>query len=415
MVILYWDDNMINKNIFKLGNKKPTFELWEVIVIALIASLIMSVSTGYVVYRSNSNESCSKVVNSKYIGEFVTSYNNIINNYYDKVDQNALIDSAINGMLSYLGDPYTSYLDESNTNLLTDSLTGTYEGIGVQIKTSSDNKLVIDKVFDDSPASKAGIAVNDIITSINGTDVTSKSADEAVKIIKNSNDKKVVLIVNRNGQSLTFNLEVTKLFVPAIEGQVYEKNNRKIGYINISKFSDTVSEQFSNELKKQENDGITGLVIDLRNDTGGYLNEATKIAEMFLKKGKVIYSLQSKLSTDVTKDKTDESRDYKVYIITNNGSASASEILAAALKYSYGSTLVGEKSYGKGKVQKTSNLSDGSMYKYTSAKWLTPNGDCIDGVGLTPDIPVALSQSYSDNPIPENDNQLQTALYEISK
>ena len=394
---------------------KTTFELWEVILITLVASLIMSLSTGYVVYRSNTGSNCSTVSNSKYLGEFITSYNNILNNYYDKVDQSALVDAAINGMLSYLGDPYTTYLDENNSNLLTDSLSGTYEGIGVQVQLNSDNKLEIQEVFDDSPSAKAGILKGDIITSINGTDITGKSATDAVDIIKKSTDKTISLKVLRNNAELTFSVERSTLYVPAISGATYEKNGKKIGYIGISKFSDSVAEQFSTELKKQEEGGITSLVIDVRNNTGGYLTGATKIAEMFLKEGSVIYSLQNKLTTEKTKDETSESRSYEVYILTNKGSASASEILAAALKYSYGAKLVGDTTYGKGKVQKTSTLSDGTMYKYTSAKWLTPNGDCIDGIGLKPDIEVSLAETYSDNPTVENDNQLQTALYEISK
>lgn len=395
--------------------KKATFELWEVLVIALVASLIMSLSTGYVVYKSKSDNDCSKVVNSKYLAEFVSSYNNIIDNYYDKVDENALVDAAINGMLTYLGDPYTTYLNETSTDMLTSSLTGTYEGIGVEVQSNTDNKIVIMKVFADSPASKAGIKVNDIITAVNGTDVTGKSTTDVVKLIKESTNSKVTMSVLRDTQTLSFDLERQTLYVPAITSKTYEQNNKKVGYIFISKFSDTVYEQFKKELTKLEDTKIDSLVIDVRNDTGGYLTGATKIAELFLKKGKVIYSLQSKTKKETTKDETEDSRDYKVYVLINHGSASASEILAAALKYSYGSTLMGITTYGKGKVQQTSSLSDGSMFKYTSAKWLTPNGDCIDGVGLKPDIEVVQNDAYTDNPTEENDTQLQTALTEITK
>lgn len=395
--------------------KKATFELWEVLVIALVASLIMSLSTGYVVYKSKSDNDCSKVVNSKYLAEFVSSYNNIIDNYYDKVDENALVDAAINGMLTYLGDPYTTYLNETSTDMLTSSLTGTYEGIGVEVQSNTDNKIVIMKVFADSPASKAGIKVNDIITAVNGTDVTGKSTTDVVKLIKESTNSKVTMSVLRDTQTLSFDLERQTLYVPAITSKTYEQNNKKVGYIYISKFSDTVYEQFKKELTKLEDTKIDSLVIDVRNDTGGYLTGATKIAELFLKKGKVIYSLQSKTKKETTKDETEDSRDYKVYVLINHGSASASEILAAALKYSYGSTLMGITTYGKGKVQQTSSLSDGSMFKYTSAKWLTPNGDCIDGVGLKPDIEVVQNDAYTDNPTEENDTQLQTALTEITK
>ena len=180
-------------------------------------------------------------------------------------------------------------------------------------------------------------------------------------------------------------------------------------YLKISKFNETAYEQFYEKLNKIEVDGINSLIIDLRDNTGGYLSVATKISEMFLQKGKVIYSLNEQSSTKTTYDETDDERNYKVYILVNGNSASASEILAAALKDSYGAKLVGTTTYGKGKVQKTSKLSDGTMYKYTSAKWLTPSGECIDGVGLKPDIEI----SNGDELL--KDLVLEKAIEEIQK
>lgn len=399
----------------KNNDKKPTFELWEVIVITLVASLIMSLSTGYVVYKSKTNNDCSKAVNSKYLGEFVSSYNSILENYYDDVDENALVDAAINGMLSYLGDPYTSYLNEASTDLLNSSLAGTYDGIGVEVTSNENQKIEITKIFNDSPASKAGLQVKDIITSVNETTVEDKTTTDVVNLIKENKDAKIKIGILRGESALSFELERTTLYLPSISSTTYESNNKKVGYIYISKFSDTVFEQFSKELTNLEKQNINSLIIDVRNNTGGYLTGASKIAELFLKPDKVIYSLKNKLKTETTKDNTDDHREYKVYVLINHGSASASEILAAALKYSYDASLIGVTTYGKGKVQQTSSLSDGSMFKYTSAQWLTPKGDCIDGVGLKPDIEVELSETYKDNQTPENDNQLQTAIYEISK
>jgi len=242
-----------------------------------------------------------------------------------------------------------------------------------------------------------------------------KTASDAVNLIKANNTNNILVEVNRDGQTLSYNLEKSNLYVPAIYKELFNQNDKKVGYIQISKFSDTIYEQFNNELKKLEESMIDSLIIDLRNNTGGYLSGATNIAELFLEKGKIIYSLQNKIDKEDTKDETEEHRNYKVYVLINNGSASAAEVLSAALKYSYGATLVGTTSYGKGKVQKTSKLNDGTMYKYTSAKWLTPNGDCIDEVGLVPDIQVELSEKYIDEPTFENDNQIQTAIYEIAK
>lgn len=395
-----------------IKDKKPTFELWEVLVITLVSSVIMGLSTGYVAYRSN-----TKYVNTgnEYINELVKSYNNITANYYDNIDEKSLVDAAINGMLNYLGDPYTTYLDKTNTNSLTDALAGTYEGIGIEVSKNENNEIEVKTVFDDTPSSEAGLLVGDVILKINEEDVTAKTTTDAVAIIKSSKSSNIKLQIKRNEEIKDIDVVRKELYLPVVSSELLNQNDKNIGYIAVDKFSETVFEQFSKELNKLEKNSLDGLIIDLRNNTGGFLVGATKMAELFLEKGKVIYSLQSKLDNEVTKDETDEKRDYKVYILVNKSSASASEILAAALKYSYGAKLVGTTTYGKGKVQKTSKLSDGTMYKYTSAKWLTPNGDCIDGIGLSPDLNVELSEEYANNMTKENDNQLQMALYEIVK
>lgn len=395
-----------------IKDKKPTFELWEVLVITLVSSVIMGLSTGYVAYRSNKN-----YINTgnEYINELVKSYNNITANYYDNIDEKSLVDAAINGMLNYLGDPYTTYLDKTNTNSLTDALAGTYEGIGIEVSKNDNNEIEVKTVFDDTPSSEAGLLVGDVILKINEEDVTTKTTTDAVTIIKSSKSSNIKLQIKRNEEIKDIDVVRKELYLPVVSSELLNQNDKNIGYIAVEKFSETVFEQFSKELNKLEKNSLDGLIIDLRNNTGGFLVGATKMAELFLEKGKVIYSLQSKLDNEVTKDETDEKRDYKVYILVNKSSASASEILAAALKYSYGAKLVGTTTYGKGKVQKTSKLSDGTMYKYTSAKWLTPNGDCIDGIGLSPDLNVELSEEYANNMTKENDNQLQMALYEIVK
>lgn len=395
-----------------IKDKKPTFELWEVLVITLVSSIIMGLSTGYVAYRSNKN-----YINTgnEYINELVKSYNNITANYYDNIDEKSLVDAAINGMLNYLGDPYTTYLDKTNTNSLTDALAGTYEGIGIEVSKNGNNEIEVKTVFDDTPSSEAGLLVGDVILKINEEDVTTKTTTDAVAIIKSSKSSNIKLQIKRNEEIKDIDVVRKELYLPVVSSELLNQNDKNIGYIAVEKFSETVFEQFSKELNKLEKNSLDGLIIDLRNNTGGFLVGATKMAELFLEKGKVIYSLQSKLDNEVTKDETDEKRDYKVYILVNKSSASASEILAAALKYSYGAKLVGTTTYGKGKVQKTSKLSDGTMYKYTSAKWLTPNGDCIDGIGLSPDLNVELSEEYANNMTKENDNQLQMALYEIVK
>lgn len=371
--------------------KNTKFELWEVIAITLFSSLVMSFCTGYLVYKGYG---CNKYNgDDEYLANFYKSYEEIVDNYYSSVDKSALIDAGIKGMLNYLGDPYTTYLDKNGTDSLKESLSGTYEGIGVAITLNSDKEVVVSKVYENTPAEKAGVKEGDIILSINGESLEEKTTTDAVEIIKGLED--IVLICRRDNESVEIKLNKATLNVPSVNTKIEDINNKKIGYMYVSKFNQTVYDQFVDALEKLEKDNIDGLVIDLRDNTGGYLAAATKMAKLFLENGKVIYSLNEKNGSTVTKDDTDETRTYPVYVLVNGNTASASEILAAALRDSYGAKLVGSTTYGKGKVQKTSTLSDGTMYKYTSAKWLTPNGVCIDEVGLKPDIEIDASADYT--------------------
>lgn len=388
--------------------KKTKFELWEVMAITLFSSLVMSFCTGYLVYKS----SCSQISTGNgddNLAELYKAYDEIKSNYYSTVDLGALVDAGIKGMFSYLGDPYTTYLDKDQTDNLNNSLSGSYQGIGVKISVNNEeNKMIISEIYDNTPAKSAGLAVGDIIVKVNDNVVADMESGEVTKLIKSSDEVK--LVVNRDGNDLDFTLNTAKLNNPSVDDKIIDGNNgNKIGYLKISKFNETAYEQFYEKLNKIEVDGINSLIIDLRDNTGGYLSAATKISEMFLQKGKVIYSLNDQSSTKTTYDETDDERNYKVYILVNGNSASASEILAAALKDSYGAKLVGTTTYGKGKVQKTSKLSDGTMYKYTSAKWLTPSGECIDGVGLKPDIEI----SNGDELL--KDLVLEKAIEEIQK
>ena len=396
----------------KKESKKPTFKLWEVIVISIISSLIMSLGTGYIAYR-NINKGKQNTSNNKNLQEFVKSYNQILDNYYDNIDEAALVDAAIKGMLNYLGDPYTTYLNESSKSYLTSSLTGTYEGIGVLITKTENDEFEITTVYDDTPAKEAGIMPGDKIIKINDEATDGQTSSSLGALIKESKDSNVKITVKRGEEELTFNVTRKTLYNPAVSSKIIQQNEKNIGYIELTKFSDTAYEQFNKELQKLEASKIDSLIIDVRNNTGGYLNEATKIAELFIEKGKTIYSLENKTKTEVTKDETEEHRTYKVAILMNESSASASEVLASALKYSYNATLVGTKSYGKGKVQQTSNLSDGSMIKYTTARWLTPEGNCIDGIGLTPDIENSLPEATEENQVVE-DTQLNAATQFLS-
>lgn len=389
--------------------KKTKFELWEVIAITLFSSLVLSFCTGYLVYRS----SCGKVTSvngDEYLAELYKAYDEIKSNYYSSVDLGSLVDAGIKGMFSYLGDPYTTYLDKDQTDNLTDSLKGTQHGIGVLINLSDEEKkIIISKVYDNTPAKEAGLVSGDEIVKVNDKLVSeSENLKDITALIKSSDE--VRLVIQRDGVDKEYTLKTADFYNPSVEENIIEgANGDKIGYLQISKFNETAYEQFNQKLNKIEATGINNLIIDLRGNTGGFLSAATKISELFLKKGEVIYSLNEQSGTKVTYDETEESRNYKVIVLVNESSASASEILAAALQDSYGAILVGTTTYGKGKVQKTNKMNDGTMYKYTSAKWLTPKGECIDGVGLKPDIEISNGNELL------KDLVLEKAIEEIQK
>ena len=365
------------------------FNLISVIIIICITSVVSAVTAGIIV-TNNYNLSYSDLSNDKELTDFIKAYSNIVNNYYEDVDKEKMIDSAINGMLNYLGDNYTTYLTDEQRKALEESLQGTYQGIGVEINKDR----VITKVTKNGPAEAAGLQAGDKFMSIDGTKLNDTDGNAVGLLIRGTDKKAVDIVVDRNGEELTFNVKIGTIEEPAI---VYGMQENNIGYIQISKFSRPLTSQMENALKELEANGMEKLIIDLRNNTGGYLDSAETTASLFLKKGKLIYSLEDKNSKEDYYDQTETSRDYPIVVLINNNSASSAEILAAALKDSYGAVLVGQTSYGKGKVQQTYDMKDGSMAKFTSARWLRPTGDCIDKKGIKPDFEVAQTTQTNEN------------------
>lgn len=365
------------------------FNLISVIIIVCITSIVSAVTAGIVV-TNNYNLSYKDVANDEELADFIKAYSNIVNNYYEDVDKEKMLDSALNAMLNYLGDNYTTYLNEDQREALEQSLQGTYQGIGVEINSDR----VITKVMENGSAKAAGLLAGDKFMSVDGTNLNNSDGNAVGVLIRGTSKKSIDVVVDRNGEELTFNVKITTIEEPAISYSLLENN---IGYIQISKFSRPLTSQMEKTLKELETSGMTRLIIDLRNNTGGYLDSAETTASLFLEKGKLIYSLEDKSTKEDYYDETDASRNYPIVVLINSNSASSAEILAAALKDSYGAVLVGQTSYGKGKVQQTYDLEDGSMAKYTSARWLRPTGECIDGKGINPDFEVAQTKQTNEN------------------
>lgn len=391
--------------------KNNGFGLLSVIIIIIITAIVSALATGIIV-TSNSdgiNITNYDLKDDKNLQEFIDLYKTILSKYYDDIDKEGMIKAAEEGMLNFLGDKYTTILSDSDYSSMMDGLKDEYEGIGITIEGN-----IIRDVTANSPAEKAGLLINDEIVTINNTNVQNLTSSEISNLIKNNNVDTVSLVIRRNGELINYTIKKSNLAYPYAEGEIID--NTTIGYLKISAFSEKLADQVEKEVTKLENNNINGLIIDLRNNGGGYLSAANETASIFLKKGLTIYSLTTNSNTTTIKDETDEYKEYRLVVLVNKQTASAAEILAAALKQSYGATLVGTQTYGKGKVQQISSLKSGETVKYTTAKWLTPSGVCIDGVGLNVDYNLDLVYNYNENNeiIGYEDTQLNKAIELLS-
>lgn len=386
--------------------EKDFFSTTEVLIIAIIALGVGLFSGTFVTLKT------SDKTNSSEIQEFIVAYNSIINNYYKKVNKTKLIGEAIKGMFSYLDDPHTIYMDEEETASFNQTLDGEYKGIGATIQEADGNIRIVG-LFKNSPAEKAGLKEGDLILKVNGTSVEGKTADEAVALIKSKST--ATLIIKRDEEEITYKIKLEEIQIPSVESEIIERNNQKVGVITMSVFAKNTGSQFKSELKKLEDQKINSLIIDVRGNSGGYLDQASEIISNFMDSSHVIYQVEVKGKKTKYYSKGKENKKYKVVVLVNGGSASASEILAAAFKESYGSDIVGTKTYGKGTVQTAQQLESGSSIKYTIESWLTPTGKSINEKGITPTFEVELDENYYDDPKAENDNQLQSALDIITK
>lgn len=375
------DENISNDHVREvIVERKVGFSFSEVIIIMIIAIMF-----GFLLGNIINFTVVDKKSNDKDLKELVSTYNNIIDNYYKDVNKEELIDAGIQGMINYLDDPYATYFSDDASKKFNDELSGTYEGIGIQIRLDGD-KVVITDVFDDSPAKDVGLKKNDIILKIDDNSVNGKTLNEVVSMISIKNSKsKVKVTVERDGDQVDFSLSKGKIETPNIVSKMYENNGRKIGYLKIEVFSLNTYKQFNKALKELEKNSIDGLVIDVRDNPGGYLSQVKDVLSLFLSKKQVLYQLQTKnVKEKVYGSRSTIKRKYPVSVIINEESASASEILASAFKESYGSHIIGVNSFGKGTVQSASDLSSGDTIKYTVQKWLTSKGNWINEKGVVP-------------------------------
>jgi len=401
-----------NKKIYKEIKNKNLFQTSEVVILTIITciiGIIMGCLVGFNLKKTDVRKY------SKDLEEFIKNYNYIVENNIADVSGTDLIKGAIEGMLSTFEDDYSYVIDEEEQDNFNIKLMGEYEGVGIEIVTTTNNETYIYSVFEGSPADKAGLKAGDKIIKIDNLDLEGKNATDMSNYIKNSEKDNFDITVEREEEEINVNLKRERVIINSVTSKIIEKDDKKIGYIYMSIFSATSSKQFKTKLEELEKDGIDSLIIDVRYNNGGHLTTASSIISLFLDNKNVIYQTEKDGKIEKFYSTGDETKKYPIVILQNEVSASASEMLSAALKEQYGATVVGKNSFGKGTVQELITLSDGTEYKFTTKKWLTPKGNWINEKGVEVDYEVELSNEYYSNPTDDNDSQLQKALEILTK
>lgn len=325
----------------------------------------------------------------------------------EKIDNQKIVYGAIEGMASSLGDPYTAFFNPTDGQRFQQDLSGSFQGIGVEVGIRK-SQLTVIAPLDGTPGQKAGLKSGDMIFKIDGKDTANMTTDEAVNIIRGAKGTEVTLTIFREGWSDTKDIKIVRDTIKIASMKWELKDD--IAYIKINQFNETLSDDFRTAALQILNSPAKGIIVDLRDNPGGYLEVSQDLAGWFLPRGETV------VKEDFGKDKEQvvykaegngSLGNYPVVVLINQGSASASEILAGALKDNRNVKLIGQKSFGKGSVQEVVNLRGGSFLKITIAKWLTPKGTSISDVGLEPDVKVELTEKDT---VANKDPQLDKAL-----
>lgn len=310
--------------------------------------------------------------------------------YIGSLDDNKLVIGAIKGMVEAAGDPYTSYFSPDENQRFKDDISGEFDGIGVEI-TSADGVPTVVAPIADSPAEKAGIKAKDIIAEVDGTKTSEISLDETISKIRGEAGTTVTLKIVREDSADSIEIKVvrSKITVASVSYEVKTSNGKEIAYLKIRQFGDDTEKLVSEATDHFSQKNVDGIIVDLRNNPGGYLETSVGVASYFIDGGVIVSEIEK--SGEKKEFKTTNKatlKDKKLILLVNEGSASASEIVAGAVKDRDRGKIIGKKTFGKGSVQVLENLSDSSGIKITIAKWYTPNGSQIDGVGIEPDMAV---------------------------
>ena len=391
--------------------EKKRFKVYKIIMLIVLVAFITFFITSIAMYQYFLNSDVIKSSEST-ITSALTDYRAIIDKYYlGDIDEEKLKEGAIKGYFEGLGDPYTEYISKDDMKDYLEDTMGNFVGIGIyMIKNTEANKIQVLSPIKNTPAEKAGILPGDLIVSINDVEYTADEMTVASHTIKGEEGSSVKLEILRGNETLTFDIERENIIVNPVEGKIIDND---IGYIEFSSFDENTAEDFKEKYEELQKQNIKSLIIDLRNNGGGIVQEALKIADYIADKDSILlYEVDKNNNEEIQKSENEPIIKVPIVILVNENTASSSEILAGALKDLGKAKIVGTKTFGKGIIQTVLTLTDGSGLKITTTKYLTPNKAELNEVGIEPDEKVELPDTVENILLVEekDDTQLQKAI-----
>lgn len=390
--------------------KKTGFNTIEVVLIAILALAFGGVVGVVLAYTAKPLSIITNTDSPSDIQEVEKIYDNLLSKYYGEIDKQTLSDAAIKGMIEALNDPYSTYIDAENTDDFDEQIYGYYVGIGTEITLNDENQFEVTNIFENTPATDANIELHDIVVKVNNEDVSGKTVSDIGKLIQGEIGTDVTLTLRRGEEEFDVTITRDRIDLISVTSQIFEKDDKRIGYIKITNFASNTFNQFQTALNELEENDIESLIIDVRDNLGGQLEVATQIASLFLTKDKVVYQLNTNGIIQPIYSTGPGSFQKPITVLINGATASASEVLAIALQESADATVIGTTSYGKGTIQESYKLSTGATIKFTVQEWLSPNGNTVNEVGVKPDIEVSETENPGETDTLETDTVLQTAI-----
>lgn len=366
-------------------NNNKTVIISVVFSFTLILSVLLSIlgTSAYYNYLYASDDNFSKIYKVQ---------SEIYDRYYSEIDESVLNEGAVKGMMESLDDPYSSYMTPEEAEEFRMALENQYVGIGVQIELNNETAYIA-KIFEGTPASKSGLAVGDVFASVDGVSVIGNTTSEIASVVRGEAGTEVEIGVLRSGEAEELVFTITRAAYE-LDSLKYKMLESGVGYIQIIDFTSDIYSQVDDAYNDLSSQKMTSLIIDVRDNGGGYLDQVIKITDMFVDDSKPIYQERFRDKIVYEEFGEDDKKDIEVAVLINDYSASASELLAAALNEINGSELIGTTTFGKGTAQTSINLGDGSELKLTFAQWLTPNGNWIHKVGIAPTVEVELDELF---------------------